>query len=89
MKTKDLIKKINKLIPQAKAVKASDFYNDSSTDGIWFKGSEDYCKADDLPIFDYYEEFGHSIHSKLEKILTDAGWYGEPYDAGTLMAWRM
>ena len=89
MKTKDLIKKINKLIPQAKAVKASDFYNDSSTDGIWFKGSEDYCKADDLPIFDYYEEFGHSIHPTLEKILTDAGWYGEPYDAGTLMAWRM
>jgi hypothetical protein len=90
MKTKDLIKKINKLIPEAKAVRASDFYNDNSRDGIWFRGSEDYA-SDGLLIFDYYEEYAiHSkIHPTLEKILTDAGWYGEPYDAGTLMAWRM
>ena len=82
-----LIKRINKLMPEAQAVKASEFYNDSSRDGIWFKGSEDFSK-DDLRIFDYYEEYGYSIHPKLDKILTNAGWYGEPYDAGTLMAYE-
>jgi uncharacterized protein (DUF1499 family) len=65
MKTKDLIKKINKLIPEAKAIKASEFYNDSSRDGIWFKGSEDYA-SDDLRIFGR-----NSMDSQLFKIRDD------------------
>tara|TARA_R100001082_G_scaffold24472_1_gene11964 strand:+ start:438 stop:716 length:279 start_codon:yes stop_codon:yes gene_type:complete len=82
-----LIKRINKLMPEAKPIKASEFYDDTEVVGIWFKGSEDYA-SDDLRIFDYYEEFGYDIHPKLEKILTNAGWYGEPHDAGTLMAYE-
>jgi hypothetical protein len=88
MKENDLIKKINKIIPEAKAVPMKEFYDVEISGGIWFKGSEDYCKTDDLPIFDYYEEFGNDIHPTLEKILDDAGWYGEPYDVGTLMAYE-
>lgn len=91
----DLIKIINKQIPEAQAVSIKEFYEDDDYaeispryNGIWFKGSEDYCKSDDLPIFDCYEEFGHDIHPTLSKILDDAGWYGEPYDAGTLMAYK-
>ena len=83
----DLIKIINKQLPEAQAVPIKEFYEDDSN-GIWFKGSEDYCKADDLPIFDYYQEFGNDIHPTLSKILDDAGWYGEPYDVGTLMAYK-
>lgn len=84
-----LIKKINKALPQAEAVDASEFYGEDR-DGIWFKGSE-ATASDGFIIFDYYEEFTQDtmgIHPTLYKILNEAGWYGEPYDAGTLMAWQ-
>ena len=92
MREKTLIKKINRLIPQAKAVPASEFYDDPEVEGIWFKGSEDEY-LDGLPIYNPYCEFGihrdtGGIHGDLYKILEDAGWYAEPYDAGTLMACR-
>ena len=86
MNENDLIKIINKQLPEAQAVSIKEFY-DTVEDGIWFKGSEDFAK-DDLRIFDCYEEFGHDIHPTLSKILDDAGWLGEPYDAGTLMAYK-
>ena len=89
---KTLIEKINRLIPQAKATPASEFYGDPEIEGIWFKGSED-AHLDGLPIYNPYCEFGihldtGGIHGDLYKILEDAGWYAEPYDAGTLMACR-
>ena len=87
MKEKTLINKINRLLPEAKAVSASYF---DGRDGIWFKGSED-CANDDIPIYDYWNEFEltyDGVHPKLNKILDDAGWYSEPYDAGTLMAYE-
>ena len=86
MNENDLIKIINKQLTEAQAVSIKEFY-DTVEDGIWFKGSEDFAK-DDLRIFDCYEEFGHDIHPTLSKILDDAGWLGEPYDAGTLMAYK-
>ena len=89
---KTLIEKINRLIPQAKATPASEFYGDPEIEGIWFKGSED-AHPDGLPIYNPYCEFGihldtGGIHGDLYKILENAGWYAEPYDAGTLMACR-
>jgi len=81
----DLIKRIKKLMPEAKPIKASEFYDDAEVVGIWFKG--EYA-SDDLLIFDYYEEYGYDIHPKLDKIITEAGWVGCPYDAGTLMAFE-
>ena len=33
-----LIKRINKLMPEAKPIKASEFYDDAEVVGIWFKG---------------------------------------------------
>lgn len=82
MKTKALIKKINKAIPEARAVPMADW--DGSDDGIWFRGSEDYVEADGRLIFGG----GFDVHPKLEKILDDAGWFAEPYDSGTLMAYN-
>ena len=86
MNENDLIKIINKQLPEAQAVSIKEFY-DTVEDGIWFKGSEDLAK-DDLIIFNYYEKLENQIHPTLSKILDDAGWYGEPYDAGTLMAYK-
>lgn len=93
MNTKALIKKINREIPEAKAVPMAEW--DGSDDGIWFRGSEDYVKADGLNIFDYWAMDGpdmncyvEGVHPKLAKILNDAGWMAEPYDSGTLMAYN-
>tara|TARA_R110002012_G_scaffold298325_2_gene496672 strand:- start:314 stop:562 length:249 start_codon:yes stop_codon:yes gene_type:complete len=82
MKANALIKKINKAIPEARAVPMADW--DGSDDGIWFRGSEDYVEADGRLIM----SGGWDVHPRLEKILDDAGWYAEPYDSGTLMAYN-
>lgn len=89
MKKHTLIKKINKELPEAQAVDAEEF-DPQYKNGIWFKGSEDSA-SDSHYIFNYYEEYTQDtmgIHPTLYKILDEAGWYGEPYDAGTLMAWE-
>tara|TARA_B100000795_G_scaffold122512_1_gene91207 strand:- start:2559 stop:2807 length:249 start_codon:yes stop_codon:yes gene_type:complete len=82
MKINALIKKINRELPEAKAVSTKEW--DGSDDGIWFRGSEDYVEADQRLIFGG----GWDVHPKLEKILHDAGWFAEPYDSGTLMAYN-
>ena len=92
MKEKTLINKINKLMPQAKAVPLAEFYDDPKAEGIWFR-QEGNEHSDGFPIYDSYCEFGihmdtNGVHGKLYKILDDAGWYSEPYDAGTLMAYE-
>jgi len=81
MKQGHLINKINRLIPIANATPMSEFYDDDSI-GIWIRGSE-YSYKDRL-LFEYYD-FENQVHPELLKIIEDAGWYGEPYDAGTLM----
>tara|TARA_R100001244_G_scaffold28714_1_gene28080 strand:+ start:251 stop:523 length:273 start_codon:yes stop_codon:yes gene_type:complete len=90
MEENDLIKKINKQIPEAKAVPMKEFYDIEISGGIWFKGSEDI--ADGIMIFNGHETFlsdTQGIHPTLYKILDDAGWYGQPYDTGTLMAYEI
>jgi hypothetical protein len=91
LKEKTLIKKINKIIPTARAFPLSEFYDNPGVEGIWFKGSED-SEINGLPLYNPYCEFGINrdtggIHIDLYKILEDAGWYPEPYDSGTLMAY--
>jgi len=81
MKQGHLINKINRLIPVANATPMSEFYDDDSI-GIWIRGSE-YSYKDRL-LFEYYD-FENQVHPELLKIIEDAGWYGAPYDAGTLM----
>ena len=86
MRQGHLINKINRLIPIAKATPMSEFYDDDST-GIWIKGSEYLYKGTlsyDRLLFESYLD-DEAIHPDLLEIIEDAGWYGEPYDAGTLM----
>ena len=88
MREKTLIKIINKIIPEARPVPLAEFYDNESAEGIWFKGSEDIAK-DEISIFDCYSdnETG-GVHPKLDQILEEANWYWEPYDSGTLMAYK-
>jgi hypothetical protein len=90
MNIKALIKKINKELPEARATEGIEWDENADTakDGhlIWFRGSEDYAADDEL----IYDNYGHintaGVHPKLNKIVEAAGWYCEPYDAGTLFA---
>tara|TARA_R100000935_G_C2799486_1_gene149777 strand:+ start:700 stop:996 length:297 start_codon:yes stop_codon:yes gene_type:complete len=90
MSESKLIAKIEKWLPEAKPTPASHFAE--GYEGIWFRGSEDvaWCgeTVDDVAIFSPYGEFGDIVHPKLSEILMGAGWYPEPYDAGTLMAFK-
>ena len=82
LKEKKLIELINAEFPKARAVPLSDFYGDDS-EGIWFRGSEDYIDDTRL-LFDYYSN--QQCHPAIDRILDDAGWFWEPYDIGTLLA---
>lgn len=90
-----MVELVNKAYPNARAVPLSEFYDDPSRKGIWFKGSED---CDVVPtkfgwsasMFDYYNAHWvdtSGVHPKFDKFMKEHGWYCEPYDAGTLMAY--
>lgn len=81
---KKLIKLINDKYPNAKAVPLSEFYGDDS-EGIWFRGSENYLDDTRL-LFEYYD-YNNQCHPKIAEILDKAGWFWEPYDSGTLLAY--
>lgn len=83
MSTTALINKINAAFPAALAVPAEDFHGRPG-DGIWFRGSED--QIGDRLLFEY-DNIEQEVHPEVEAILTQAGWFAEPYDSGTLMAY--
>ena len=86
MKQGHLINKINRLIPIANATPMSEFYDDDSI-GIWIRGSEYSYKGSlsyERLLFEYYLD-DEAVHPDLKEIIEDAGWFWEPYDAGTLM----
>lgn len=79
MKKQTLIDKINAAVPEARATDATDFYG-SKDNGIWLRGSESVAFDHQL-IFDYWNYC--ALHPDIEKLIKKAGWYVEPYDAGT------
>ena len=87
MKRGHLINKINRLLPEAKAVPREDF--DGMPTGIWLRGSESTHTDKDgniERIFNYWAmEEEKQYHPILTKIIEEAGWWAEPYDAGTLI----
>lgn len=78
--TDEVIKIINTKYPQLRAVPSEDF--DGSTDGIWFKGTES-SDFEGLPVLE-----DSMVNEKLDKFLNSLGFCGQPYDAGTLLAYR-
>jgi hypothetical protein len=79
---KDIIAKLNKKFPRLNAVDSIEF--DGRGGGIWFR-QEGELHPDGLPYFDFY---GHGVHPDLESTLESFGFFPEPYDAGTLMAYN-
>tara|TARA_R110002153_G_scaffold31846_1_gene96769 strand:+ start:425 stop:700 length:276 start_codon:yes stop_codon:yes gene_type:complete len=89
MKAATLIEKLNKAVPECNAVDTEEWNGNKG--GIWFKGSEDITE-DDIRIFDPWissEEQGasYSIHPAVFKLVTENGFYFEPWDNGTMMAY--
>lgn len=80
-----LINNINTAFPGANAVSMKE-WDQRDTPGIWFRGSES-CTIDGIPLYDCYNDSGDEIHPKLQAMLKKAGWFAEPYDSGTLMAY--
>lgn len=81
-----MIELIKKEMPEALPVPASEFTGREGN-GIWFRGSEEWA-SDGGRIFDSYN-MEQEIHPKLDQLLTSNGWYGSPYDSGTLMAYTI
>jgi hypothetical protein len=55
---------------------------------MWFKGSEDVHEDEYVyNAYSYSDTMG--VHPKLDAILKSNGWYSEPYDSGTLMAYKL
>ncbi len=92
-----LIKALNETFPGILATPGEAFGRDYGV-GIWFRGTEsatitvfheEIDESFDMPVFDremYMDTFG--TNPKLESFLQDNGWYSEPYDAGTLFAYK-
>ena len=90
MKTSTLIERLNKAIPICNAVDTEEW--DGNKGGIWFKGSEEVTE-DYIQIFDpwlWSDEQGtpYSVHPAVYKLVTDNGFHFEPYDNGTMMAYK-
>ncbi len=81
----ELIDILNNKFPGCNAVSTEDW--DGRTGGIWFRGTES-CEINELPLFNQ-EIFADTmgVNTALDKLLSYHGWYGEPYDSGTLMAY--
>lgn len=79
-----LIKLIEKEFPIALPVPLNDFDSTRNGEGIWFRGSEDFDQ-DGQRIYDSWGPV--EVHPKLEQLLTSNGWYAQPYDCGTLLAY--
>jgi len=77
-----LIEKLNKMFPKLNAVDGA-LFDDNSSNGIWFRGTEETFIDSQYLINDSYE-----VHPKFEALLHEAGWFGEPYDKGTLLAFE-
>jgi hypothetical protein len=85
MKNQSLIKKLETLFPESVPVSTIEWNGVDS--GIWFKGSEDYLSNGE-PVFDHYNaEWDFCINPRIAKVLKKAGYYAEPYDSGTCMAY--
>ena len=87
VETKKMIDILNEKFEGINAVPASDFYGKES-DGIWFRVNEGFL-IKDLPMYCdnvFPNTFG--TNPRLEKVLSKHGWFSEPYDGVTLLAYK-
>jgi hypothetical protein len=82
---------LKELLGENSLVKPSEEFDSTSKGGIWF--SNEGRGIDGLPIYDSYGEtegfsggYPYEFHPKLQHLMERHGWFIEPYDSGTLMA---
>lgn len=83
----ELIALLNEKYIEIGATDASDFFGHEAG-GIWLRGTEVQV-INGNRVYDehtFHDEGG--INPELEALFKKHGWYGEPYDAGTLMVWK-
>jgi hypothetical protein len=65
---------------------------DGTPGGIWVINAEFHPSFEDgMPIMDYYqtgESYEFGIHTKFGEMCSEAGWFCEWYDPGTLMIYQ-
>ncbi len=93
MKTlEEMIKLINDKYPQMRAVPATDFYSDKEegVNRIWFR--QEGAQIDGHQVHDEYQTDGTLYEITTLRVFHDFlkshGWYSQPYDCGTLMAYQ-
>lgn len=80
MKRNTLIKNLHTEF-NLNAVPSEEFGN--AAGGVWIR--DDICK----PETDYYNYAeGTMEDNRLNRFLSDAGWFAEPYDSETIFIWK-
>lgn len=83
----ELIDLLNEKYKEIGATDAAEFYGHES-DGVWLKGTETQI-INGHRVYDdnaFFQQDG--VNPELESLFKENGWYGEPYDSGTLMVWK-
>lgn len=89
MTQSEAIAAINAKYPQMNAVPSSEF-SPERTNGIWFR--QEGAEIDGLPVHNEYHNGRYDLYDPtvlivFDQFLETLGYYSEPYDAGTLMAY--
>lgn len=94
MNPQDLIKELNDTFPRLQAVSTEEW--DGNAGGIWFKGTDNALLDGEPQFYNAYsfeadpreEVWIMGVRKDLHEFLKSRGWFAEPYDSGTLMAWQ-
>lgn len=86
-----VIEAINAKHPQMNAVPATEFSSDR-VNAIWFK--QEGAEIDGLRVHDEYHNGRYDLYDptvliSFDNFLNSLGFYSEPYDAGTLLAYKL
>jgi len=81
MKTKTVIKKLNERFPNINAVDMSEWDNREEEQGIWLRGADEYLEFTPWGSLDCME-------GEVYEFLQLLGWFLEPHDSMTIMAWE-
>ena len=90
-----VIMAMKQLLGKNAFVKTSEEFDPNMQGGIWFSNEGE--GIDGLPIYDasgeteMFNDFGgqgypYQFNPEFEEMLSHMGWFAEPYDGGTLMA---
>jgi|SaaInlStandDraft_6_1057023.scaffolds.fasta_scaffold47760_3 hypothetical protein len=81
MKTKTVIKNLNKKFPNINAVDYSEWDNGEEGQGIWLRNGDEHLEMTPWGNLE-------SMEGEVYDYLNSVGWFLEPQDSMTMMAWE-